>query len=352
MEFQDYYMTLGIERSATADDIKKAFRRLALECHPDKAPAEQRDEAEIRFKRANEAYEVLSDPEKRERYDRFGENWEQGETVDPRSSEQWSHMKPEDFEARFGTSGFSDFFESAFGDQYARGFRDTGQPHRRYRVRGADLRAELALPIGEALAGGKRRFDLPAVRACERCGGLGVIETHVCPTCVGMGTVRTHKAIDLGIPKDARDGLTMRLSGLGEPGSEGAPSGDLFITLRLIADDIYSLEGDRLIAELPLAPWEIVHGTKVQLDTPDGPVTMDVAGSTEPGKRLRLRGKGLARADGSRGDFYVVVRMALPTQLTTRQQELLAEIESAGADTVKGGVRRDMPPATREKEAS
>jgi DnaJ-class molecular chaperone len=347
VEFQDYYKTLGVERSADADEIKKAYRKLALKWHPDRHAAAERDAAEEQFKKVNEAYEVLSDPEKRERYDRFGENWQQGETVDPSSQQRYTRMTPEEFEARFGASGFSDFFESFFGDQYAREFRDTregpdaARSHRRFRMRGADVRAELSLPVSTALAGGKQRFDVPATRACERCGGLGVIGKHVCPACVGMGSVRTRKTIDLKIPDTVHDGMTMRLAGLGDPGADGAPAGDLFVTIRLASDDRFTIEGDALYADLPLAPWEMVRGARVLISTPDGGVAVNVAPATKPATRLRLRGKGLRRADGSRGDLYVVVRLVLPEPLSPRQKELLDELERAGTGKVRGGVREE-----------
>ena len=347
MEFQDYYKTLGVDRSADADEIKKAYRKLALKWHPDRHSPAERDAAEETFKRVNEAYEVLSDPEKRRRYDRFGENWQQGETVDPGSQGRWTRMTPEEFEQRFGASGFSDFFESFFGDQYAREFRDAQGPagasgrHRRFRLRGADVRAELTLPVGAALAGGKQRFEVPATRACDRCGGLGMVGKHVCPACVGIGSLRTRKTIDLRIPEHTHDGMTMRLAGLGEPGTDDAPPGDLFVTIRLTSDERFTIEGDALYADLPLAPWELIRGARVPVTTPGGSVAVNIAPATKPATRLRLRGKGLRRADGSRGDLYVVVRMVLPEPLSPRQSELLDELERAGGGSVRGGVREE-----------
>ena len=185
MKFQDYYEVLGVPRDASADDIKKAFRKLALKWHPDRHKEGEREHAEATFKGINEAYEVLSDPEKRKRYDQFGQNWQHGQEFNPGPEDV--RMRPEDFERRFGRGGFSEFFESMFGDQFGSAFeRRGGQAHRRFRHRGADVRAELGLTLEDSLRGGKRRFEVPTVQTCPRCGGVGFIDDHVCPTCARM----------------------------------------------------------------------------------------------------------------------------------------------------------------------
>jgi len=339
VKFQDYYQVLGVARDADADAVKKAYRSLALKWHPDRHKEGEREQAEARFKRINEAYEVLSDPDKRKRYDRFGENWQQGEDFDPGAENV--RMTPEEFEARFGSGGFSELFESLFGDQFSRGFRQAGgrEHHARFRHRGADVRAELNLTVSDAVAGGKRRFDIPATKTCSTCAGVGFVGQHVCPACAGVGRVHDRKTIDLTIPANIRDGLSVRLKGMGEPGEQGGEAGDFFITFRLASDDVYRIAGTTIEADLPLAPWEALAGTKVAVRTPGGAVHVTIPAGTRAGKRLRLRGKGLIQPSGKRGEFFVVVRLALPAWLSDEQKRLLREAGEKGASRVVGGAR-------------
>jgi len=337
VEFQDYYQVLGVARTAGADDIKKAYRRLALQWHPDRHPAEDRDSAESKFKRISEAYEVLSDPEKRKRYDELGPSWQQGQDFRPPPGGQ--RMSREEFERQFGGGGFSEFFETIFGEQFGRQFRGTGT-HRRFRVRGADVQAEMALGLSDALAEGKRRFELRGRRTCESCGGIGFVDgEHVCPSCVGVGSRPAVRTIELTIPEKAYDGMVVRLKGLGEPGAEGAAPGDLLVTLRFVSDALFRIVPDGVEADVPVAPWEAVFGAEVQVRTPGGLVTLKIPRNTKSGARLRLRGKGSVDAKGQPGDFFAVVRVALPSELTTHQLELLRELGAAGPAAVEGGAR-------------
>lgn len=348
MEFQDYYEVLGVARDAKPEEIKKAYRRLALKWHPDQVKeGEDKDEAEARFRRLSEAYEVLSDPEKRAKYDRFGASWQQGQTFDP--GEAFSggaggarSMSREEFEEMFGgAGGFSDFFRTMFGEDVRRDFGGrAGRQHPRYRHRGADARAELALPISDALGGGKRSFRVPARLACPSCGGTGFLEQHVCPACGGVGQVRRDREVELKLPAAPRDGMVLRLEGLGEPGAGGGQAGDLHLVLRLQDDDTYRLVDGVLEARLPLAPWEAHRGTKVDVRTGRGVVSLKVPAGTPAGRRLRLRGQGLAtgRKD-EHGDMEAVVQLALPEPLSPRQAELLDEMARAGDGPVRGGAR-------------
>jgi len=338
VEFQDYYGVLDVAREASADDIKKAYRKLALKWHPDRHPEGERAEAETRFKRIAEAYEVLSDPDKRSRYDRLGQNWKQGD--DFRAPEQEGHMSPEDFEKAFGAGGFSEFFKSAFADDLRRQYGGAAPRHGRYRHRGADVRAELSLPAGIAMAGGRSRFEVPATKTCERCGGVGFVGQHVCPACVGVGRVHERRTIDLAIPDRVRDGMTMRLAGLGEAGEAGGERGDLYLTIRLDSDDVYRVDGADVEADLPVTPWEAVLGARIGVVTPDGHVTLTVAPGSKAGTRLRLRGKGFADTSGKRGDFYAVLRLALP-ELTPKQTELMREMAGGGSAPLRGGAREE-----------
>ncbi len=336
MEFQDYYSVLGVARDAGGDEVKKAYRKLALKWHPDRHPAAERDQAEQQFKRIAEAYEVISDPEKRSRYDRFGADWRQGQDFQAPPGEQ--HMTREEFERSFGQGGFSEFFESLFGDEMRRSQGAQRARHGRFEHRGGDVRAELALPVGVALAGGKSRFEVPGTKACSRCGGVGFSGEHVCPECVGVGRLHDRRTIDLAIPAKLTDGMTLRLRGLGEAAQGGGEDGDLFVTLRLVSDDVYRLVGRDVEADLELSPWQAVFGARVVIKTVDGSVALNVAPATRAGTRLRLRAKGFDDGRGARGDFYAVVRIAIP-ELNARQLELLHEIAEEAGDNVTGGGR-------------
>jgi len=341
MKFQDYYEVLGVARDASADDIKKAYRKLALKWHPDRHEGDDREQAEETFRRINEANEVLSDPDKRERYDKFGENWEHGQEFQPPPGGGERRMTPEEFEQAFGHSGFSDFFESMFGDQFGAAYRSQESGHARFHHRGADVRAELGLPVSAALSGGKNRFEIPTMSTCETCGGVGFVGQHVCPACVGVGRLREQKVIDLEIPKGVRDGMTMRLKALGHPGQGDAEKGDFYLTIRLVSDDTYTARGDDLEADVPVAPWEAVEGASVRVRTADGVVAVKVPPDTRAGARLRLRGKGLTRPGGGRGDFYGVVRLVLPDTLDDEQRELLRRMGERADARVTGGARAE-----------
>lgn len=337
MKFQDYYERLGIPRDADEDAVKKAYRKLALKWHPDRHKEADRARAEAEFKQISEAYEVLSDAEKRREYDRLAGGRRQGEEFAPPPGAR--SMTPEEFEAAFGGSGgFSDFFQEMFGgkvrDDFARGPR----AHARYRYRGADVRADLHLAISDVLAGGKRTFEFPARLSCPLCGGTGEVDEHVCPSCGGVGAVQKRRTVELTIPDGARDGLRMRLKGLGEPGEDGAEAGDLHLVLRLDDDATYRRDGSDLEARATITPWDALRGTTFDVRTARAVVSVKIPPESHAGSRLRLRGHGLADESGGRGDFYLVVSIDLPRTLSKRQRELLAELAA-----VSGPVSADVP---------
>lgn len=337
MRFQDYYEVLGVPRDATPERIKAAYRKLALQWHPDRHKEDGRKEAEKRFKQIAEAYEVLSDPEKRAKYDRLGEHWQHGEEFVPPRGERT--MSREEFERFFGDmGGFSDFFAQMFGEELARDFAGEERRHARFRYRGADVRAELELGIGDAMRGGTRAFQVPGTAACGRCGGVGHVGSHVCPSCGGTGAVRRTRTVELRIPDDVRSGLVLRLRGMGEPGEGGGEPGDLYLTLRLRDDEWFRRRGDDVEADLPVAPWEAVAGARVEVRTLRGRATVKVPPGSRAGSRLRLRGQGLPDGRGGHGDLHLVLRLALPERLSPRQRELLLQMAD-GASPVEGGVR-------------
>jgi curved DNA-binding protein len=297
VKFRDYYEVLGVPRTATPDEIKKAYRQIARKQHPDLQPKAERAQAAERFKEINEAYEVLRDPEKRKKYDALGAQWKNGMDFTPPPGGPGGPSG----RVEWGDLGdFSDFFASIFGEP------PTGRAGRRGRVRttfpGSDVEAELPVTLDEALRGSRRRITLPGNRTLE-----------------------------VTIPAGAHDGTVLRLAGQGEPGTNGGPPGDLFLHLRLEPHPRYRVEGDDLEFDLPLWPWQAVLGASVRLETPDGAVTLNVAPGTPSGQRLRLRGRGLSRGDGERGDLYAVVRVVVPERPSAAEREAYEKLKQAAS---------------------
>lgn len=344
MKFHDYYKTLGLDRNASQDDVKKAYRRLAMQWHPDRHPDNQ-EEAERRFKEVSEAYEVLGDPEKRAKYDRLGADWEQGQEWTPPGGGGFRTMSPEEMEAMFGGTGFSDFFSAMFGEDMARTFRGGTRRHRRFRYRGADVRARLEIPLSLAIRGGEREFRLDTRSTCSLCGGAGTVQgTHICPQCGGVGNVRGEKTVSLHIPPGTRPGRVMRLKGLGDPGGEGGQPGDLYLTVEVAPDERYRLEGDDIHGDLPLAPWEAVLGAGVTVQTPLDCVLLRVPAGCRAGSRLRIRGHGMPREGGGHGDFYARVVLDMPADPGPRARELLEKLAKDAGPPPTGGVRAAESP--------
>ncbi len=322
VKFRDYYEVLGVSKTATEDEIKKAYRKLARKHHPDVNPGDK--SAEEKFKEINEAYEVLSDPEKRKRYDQLGENWKAGADFTPPPG--WEGMRVEYgdigdiFGGNRGAGGFSDFFESMFGG------RRSARTGAGFRMRGQDVEAEIRLTVEEAHEGTKRTLTLQATEACPDCAGTGKKDDKVCPTCRGAGVVSRPKSIEVVIPPGVREGTVIRLAGEGDPGIGGGPPGDLYLHVRLRPHPIFGIVGDDIQIELPVAPWEAALGSKVSVPTLEGSVDMTIPPGTQGGKRLRLRGQGLNRRGGGRGDEYVKLKIVIPPKLTDSEKALFEKL--------------------------
>jgi curved DNA-binding protein len=301
VKFRDYYEILGVPRDAKPEDIKRAYRKAARKHHPDVAQPKDRANAEEEIKVVNEAYEVLRDPEKRKRYDALGANWKSGDDFAPPNG---GHAGGNWVDA----DEFSDFFSSLFGDLGGRARR--GRTRGRMQMRGSDVEAELVLGVTGLLEGGKRRI-----------------------------TVGDGRTLDVEIPRSARTGTVLRLAGQGSPGFGGGPPGDLYLKLRLESDGAWRLAGEDLEADLMLWPWQAVLGATVRFAVPDGHVDLKIAPHTAAGTKLRLKGRGLPHADGSRSDLYVVVRIAVPKAPTP-------------AETKAFEALRDASPAPKDRPAS
>jgi curved DNA-binding protein len=300
--YRDYYETLGVPRDASEDDIRRAYRRLARENHPD---VNKNPGAEDRFKEVSEAYEVLRDPEKREKYDRFGENWRSGQDVSGASGfEGFDGFGGggggfgDGARVEFGDGGdFSDFFEGFFGrgggGRRAGGFGGFGGfGGDGFTARGGDAEAVLELSLEEAARGGSRKISL------------------------GDG-----REYDVNIPAGVRDGQRIRLPGEGSAGSGGGPSGDLFLRIRLRPHPRFRVEGSDLHTDLPLAPWEAALGAEVQLPTLTGSTRLKVPAGSSCGRKLRLRGEGLGG-----GNLYAHVQIKVPKQPSAEERELFERL--------------------------
>lgn len=316
VQFRDYYEVLGVSRDAGQDEVKRAFRKLARKYHPDVAGNEP--EAEAKFKEVNEAYEVLSDPEKRRKYDALGANWQAGSefTPPPGGFGGFSSGDGTHYEYHFGGStGFSDFFESLFGNRAAGasgsdpfgaafGTHGRGASARRHGpVRGSDVETDLLVTLDEVMQGAERQLRL------RRPGDEG--ET----------TLRVR------IPKGVQEGQMIRCAGQGERGQQGAPAGDLFLRVRLERHPDYTVDGSELNQELPLAPWEAALGTDVLLSTPHGRMKLKIPPNSQSGRILRLRQRGLPKGtENEFGDLYVELRIVLPPENSERSRELWQEL--------------------------
>jgi len=306
VKFQDYYVTLGVPRTASAEDIKLAFRKLARIHHPD--VAKDKVAGEAKFKEINEAYEVLGDPTKRQRYDELGPDWQDPGNSSasgggPRGRAQASQGGP-GFEFN-GSTGFSDFFESFFaGGRDGFGSRHSGQgrpgaDEETFAQEGQDVEADLLVTLEEILRGAQRKVSL------RRPG-------------IDGETPRTN-TYQVRIPLGMREGQRIRLAGQGSAGHGGAPAGDLYLRVRLARHPDFNVQGADLHYDLDLAPWEAVLGVKAKIPTLDGATSLTVPAGTTAGRQLRLRGLGLPKEDGTRGDLYASVRIQTPVSVTPEE---------------------------------
>lgn len=311
VQYKDYYKILGVSRSASQDEISKAFKKLARKYHPDLNPNNKA--AEDKFKEINEAYEVLKDPEKRKMYDQFGANYEHGQNFQP----------PPGFEnIRFdfgggggggfpggGAGGFSDFFETIFGGGgaggagFRSGFPGGGGFQQRPR-RGSDSEALYELSLEEAYQGGNKSITLT-----EHNPG-------------GMPKPRT---LEVRVPAGIKDGQRIRLAGQGNPSPTGGPRGDLYLKIRLMPHSRFTVNDADVVFELPLAPWEAALGATVRVPTLDGQVEMNIPSGIGSGKKLRIRGKGLGTGS-KRGDQYVRIMIQVPDKLSDDEKALMEEL--------------------------
>ncbi len=351
MAKRDYYEILGVPKSASAEEIKKSYRRLAMKFHPDRNKEDGDGKSEKKFKEAKEAYEVLKDADKRASYDRFGHA---GVRSGPGGQPGFS-----------GAEGFSDIFGDVFGDIFGGGRRGGGPQV----FRGADLGYELQLDLEKAVAGDTVEIDVPTQVSCgtcdgsgakkgtspvtcSTCGGVGQVRMQqgffsvqqTCPACKGAGTtisdpcgechgrgrIRKTRTLSVKVPAGVDDGDRIRLSGEGEAGRNGGPSGDLYVELRVGKHRIFERDGANLACEVPISFVTATLGGEVELPTLDGHVSLKVPAGTQSGKIFRLRGKGVTTVrDSRKGDLFAQVAVETPVNLTKEQLELLEKFDAA-----------------------
>ncbi len=348
---KDYYETLGVSRDASQEELKKAFRQLALKHHPDRNAGDKASEE--KFKEINEAYSCLSDSEKRAHYDRFG-------TADGFGSGQGPFASG---------AGFGDIFEDIFGDLFGAGF---GGQRRQRPTKGNDLRYDLALTLEEAVFGTEKVITFPKLQKCNvcsgsgsepgrqaemcsvcrgsgqiryqqgffsvsktcgKCSGSGKFITHPCKQCRGNGSIREQKTVHLKIPAGVDSGSRLKVTGEGEPGYYNGPPGDLYVILTVEEHPFFKREGTELYCEFPISFTAATLGAEVEVPTLDGSAKLKIPAGTPSGKIFTLRGKGVPRVGSShRGNQLVKVYIDVPKKLTQRQKELLEEFASVSAD--------------------
>ncbi|NOL49555.1 molecular chaperone DnaJ [Pelistega europaea] len=348
MAKRDYYEVLGVSKGASEDEIKKAYRKLAMKYHPDRNPDNK--EAEEKFKEANEAYETLSDPSKRQAYDQFGHAG-----VDPNQG----------MGGMGGGANFGDIFGDIFGDMFGGGRRSSGPQV----FRGADLKYSLDITLEQAAKGYQTEIRIPSYDECDACHGTGAkagtepVTCHTCggsgqvfmqqgpfrvrqtchtchgtgkeikepcPKCHGEGHIRRNKTLEVKIPAGIDDGMRIRSAGNGEPGMNGGPRGDLYVEVHIKKHPIFERDGDDLHCEVPVPFATAALGGKLEVPTLGGAGEIDIPEGTQTGKVFRLRGKGIKGIHSAYpGDLYCHVFIETPVKLTAKQKELLQEFQKS-----------------------
>lgn len=332
---KDYYKVLGVSRTASPDEIKKAYRKLARTYHPDVNPGNKK--AEARFKEINEAYEVLSDPEKRRQYDIGGMDFRNPFATSGTSrpgSTGWGASRP-----GAGTpttpydptdpTGFSDFFDVLFGRNRPRtGTGGTTTRTAPMPTTGQDIEQPVTVSFRDAYTGTTRTFTAQISEPCATCNGLGTVGGRPCTTCNGTGSTTRTRRLEARIPAGVETGSKVRLAGEGQPGTAGGRQGDLILTITVTPDPAYERRGDDLYSDIAVPLTTAILGGAAPVPLPDGKrLTLTIPAETQNGQSFRLRGKGMPHLQGSgAGDFFARVQVTLPQRLTPRERDLFAAL--------------------------
>ncbi len=324
MAGKDYYQVLGVDRNASEKDIKQAYRRLARKYHPDINPGDK--SAEAKFKEINAAHEVLSNPEKRKKYDQFGEQWEYADQFAKSGGQERVRW---DF-SRGGTgfeygdpSGFGDILSSLFGDS------GMGSRTRRGPRRGQDIESPVEVTLEEAYHGSARLMQLQTQEPCTACGGTGAVGNRVCTMCNGTGGKVTPKRLEVKIPAGVKDGSRIRITGEGGPGLAGGSKGDLYLVVKILPHKLFERKGDDLHTEVSVPLAIAILGGEVRLPTLNGSISLKVPPETQNGKVFRLAGKGMPQLNNNKhGNMLAKVKVVLPTELTEEEKKLFEKLRS------------------------
>lgn len=338
VKFQDYYELLGVSRGASEKEIKSAYRKLARKWHPDLHPAAEKKEAEEKFKKINEAYEVLKDPDKRARYDRLGSRWKDGQDFQaPPDMEGMHFYTSGDFTGGgFEGGGFSDFFKTIFGSQGFSARPGSGRGSRHGPVRGEDIESALELTIEEAYHGTNKSLRLRGGEVCPGCSGSGNTGQGFCPSCGGTGQISKEKTLEVKVPAGVSEGSRIRLKNQGGSGLLGGPAGDLYLKVRLLPHPVFKLVGSDIEVEALIRPEQALFGDKIPVKTLDGTVNVKVPAGSRSGNKLRLKNKGFLKKDKGRGHQYVKLLIDLPADLSAEEKELYKKLH----ELRKGGDKR------------
>ena len=355
VEFKDYYKILGVDRQADAKTIKSAYRKLARKHHPDVSKGKDAE----RFKEISEAYEVLSDPEKRRRYDTLGPDWQRYAQAGPGpGAAAGQGPGAGGFRVEYGPEGadFSEFFRTIFGDMGARGggarggrgggrginledlFGGGRADVRGGPSRGQDVEAQVEISLEEAFSGARRSFTMELDEPCPTCHGSGNVNGQPCSTCGGTGWQRARRQIDVKVPAGVRTGQRVRVSG--EGGAGGGSRGDLYLGVTVAPHPIFERKGDDLVVEVPITAPEAALGVSIDVPTLKGKVTMKIPPATSSGRTFRLPGYGMPRVKGGgSGNELVKVKIVMPSSLTEQERGLYEQLKALGNDNPRADQR-------------
>jgi DnaJ-class molecular chaperone len=332
MATKDLYEVLGVKRDASEKEIRSAYRRLARKYHPDVNPGDKG--AEDNFKEINNAHEVLSDPEKRKKYDKYGDKWEYADQIEEMQRQQSAgdyfrrsqHRGDGGFDFNTGDAGdLGDMFGSLFRQRTRR------QPVKR---KGEDIDYAIDLTLDEAAHGTTRTLSMQVPETCNVCGGTGQVAGATCHVCQGLGSTIETKRIEVKIPSGVQEGSRVRIAGKGQPGLNGGANGDLYLIVSIRPHERFERKGDDLYEDVSVPLSEAVLGGEVEVPTLTGRVMLNLPPETQNGRTFRLAGLGVPHLNGSgKGDLYAKVRVVLPSRLSSRERELFEELRNLRAAT-------------------
>jgi len=339
VDYKDYYKILGVDKNAEEKVIKDSYRKLAKKYHPDYNQGDRKSEE--KFKEINEAYEVLSDKSKREKYDTLGSNWQQYSEQPPGGAYQGrGGFTSDNFEeSPFGEGGFSEFFSTFFGGGERK--KNIFDPYRNSEaedMRQGDIDAKIELELKDAYLGGERTFKLSVQEECLNCGGRGVLgRNQPCSACSGNGINVKMKKLTVNIPSCIKDGSKIRIAGQGNKIRNGK-HGDLYLLVKIKPHHFFELDGNNLSCEVPVKISELVLGAVIEIPTFKNKVTIRIPSGTQNGSVFRLKGMGFCSQKGSAGDLMVRVKVQLPKELSEKQKALYEELKKTEKEDPRKGI--------------